>query len=615
MALAIPKHYRRTGTDQRSFLPPAPSSALDNAIGRLPSTSRLTRAEKSTHILAVFDVDGTLIPGYQQDPLFARYGIRPSEHWQDVRSLQPQNKWTPGRTRMNPDIVNLQKFLQRIKRARERNPTLPPLTNRLLREMGAQLEERPHVTDLMWTLKSGAMEQGVDLHIAIVTSGYEEVAAGMDVCRTYGPDGKLLVDWVYGHVFAHKPFDRDSNGNCTCGCTMDEDLREITDFTDIVGPDEKWSVTKYLASGYFLGRNREGRGYPEGDWAVPLDRVVYVSDLATSDLPLCYMLGRDNERGGNTIAVVEEGDHDAYARALDLRAEGVVQTITDAYFHPDRGAGRAIRELVRRLSTDIQLIQGARVNRFGYTQPGYHGSDRGREPLREDQIFVAPGSQIWGDIDARKVEQIVDAFAQTGVYVVIDTATSTALKTQSSVKHVGLLIIGEAPRDLPQKLQCINERLRLLDPRFTNGTKLQLNLDFGPIRLSRQPQLTAGARKTFDTLKKAGIPFALDRRSEDAISEPDTRIHVIASRDSRSSIQQALRNRGIDTQALDKGFSLRIDGNRIAFSFIRQTPEEIRRYAEGAASVPSEIGKVPILDGPIPSSTNNTNGRVITPAL
>src|SRR5439155_6247860 len=88
-------------------------------------------------IAILWDFDQTLIPGYQQEPLFQEYGVDPDSFWQETSGLADYYK----------DVADLQvsegtAYLNHML-TYTREGIFSGLNNAKLRELGSQLDFYP----------------------------------------------------------------------------------------------------------------------------------------------------------------------------------------------------------------------------------------------------------------------------------------------------------------------------------------------------------------------------------------------------------------------------------------------------------------------------------------
>ena len=119
-------------------------------------------ALRGTHVLScVWDFDKTLCPGYMQTPLFRAYGVDEERFWKETNQL-PALYARKG-IRTSKDSVYLNHLLSYVK-----SGPLKGLTNRRLRELGAEIPLCPGLPDFFPALKEHVRELGRRHNLEVV---------------------------------------------------------------------------------------------------------------------------------------------------------------------------------------------------------------------------------------------------------------------------------------------------------------------------------------------------------------------------------------------------------------------------------------------------------------
>ena len=98
----------------------------------------------ATVIAIIWDFDQTLIPGYQQDPLFDEYRIDPKDFWDEVNALE--GHYQHQGLVVSRDTLYLNHILTYVK-----DGHMPGLTNQKLKELGAKLTFYPGIPEFLDT--------------------------------------------------------------------------------------------------------------------------------------------------------------------------------------------------------------------------------------------------------------------------------------------------------------------------------------------------------------------------------------------------------------------------------------------------------------------------------
>lgn len=85
-------------------------------------------------IAVIWDFDRTLVDGYMQDPLFARYNVDAGQFWKEVNALPEYYRRTQG-VEVNKDTIYLNCFIHEARPGGK----FEGLNNKILRESGGEL--------------------------------------------------------------------------------------------------------------------------------------------------------------------------------------------------------------------------------------------------------------------------------------------------------------------------------------------------------------------------------------------------------------------------------------------------------------------------------------------
>jgi hypothetical protein len=81
---------------------------------RLDGVPRSESYFPQTVIAVIWDFDKTLIPGYMQEPLFARYGVKDQEFWDEVQALDSHYR-RYGAERVSADTIYMSHILTYVR--------------------------------------------------------------------------------------------------------------------------------------------------------------------------------------------------------------------------------------------------------------------------------------------------------------------------------------------------------------------------------------------------------------------------------------------------------------------------------------------------------------------
>ncbi len=131
-----------------------------------------------------------------QTPIFKRYGIDEGTFWKEVGALP--DIYRKGGVRVSPDTVYLNHLLSHV-----HNGPLKGLNNKILRELGAELEFYPGLPDFFQELKEVARSQqsylthNIEVEHYIISAGLSEMIRGSAIAP--------YVNGIYGCEFIENP--------------------------------------------------------------------------------------------------------------------------------------------------------------------------------------------------------------------------------------------------------------------------------------------------------------------------------------------------------------------------------------------------------------------------
>ncbi len=132
-----------------------------------------------TTVAIIWDFDATLIPGYMQVPLFRRFGVNASQFWKEANAL-PQFYRQHGATRALKDTLYLNHIYVKAGR-------FAGLNNRMLRELGREIEFYPGLPDFFPRIKERIAENPnfakhqITVEHYIVSTGLREMIMGSKI--------------------------------------------------------------------------------------------------------------------------------------------------------------------------------------------------------------------------------------------------------------------------------------------------------------------------------------------------------------------------------------------------------------------------------------------------
>jgi hypothetical protein len=279
-------------------------------------------------IALIWDFDQTLIPGYQQGPLFKSYEIDEQEFWREVEALAAQYK---GRgIDVSPDTTYLNHLLTYVKTGR-----LAGLTNRRLRELGAELAFYEGMPDFMALAKSSVEERdtfqrhSITIEHYVVSTGLRQMILGSAVAPH--------VKGVWACEFIEEPA---APGFLETGAAPlpdgDREISQVGYFLDNTTKTRAiWEINKGVNVDPQIGVNDL---IAQEDRRVPLRNMLYIAD-GPSDIPVFSIL---NQYGGRTMGVYNPSSDKHFKTVKRLRDQGRVQFVAEADYRPRSAAARWI---------------------------------------------------------------------------------------------------------------------------------------------------------------------------------------------------------------------------------------------------------------------------------
>jgi len=265
-------------------------------------------------IAVIWDFDQTLIPGYQQDPLFSEYGIDGRAFWDEVNALEEYYK--AQELVVSPDTVYLNHLLTYVE-----SGALAGLTNARLRELGGKIEFYPGMPDFMRSAKleieSNERYAAHDIVVEhyVVSTGLRQMILGSAVADE--------VKGVWGCEFIEQPA---RPGFLESGglARDSSEIRQVGYFLDNTTKTRAiWEINKGTNVDSDIGVNDT---IANDDRRVPIPNMLYVAD-GPSDIPVFSIL---NEYGGRTLGVYNPGQPKHFANVKALNDQGRVQAFAPA---------------------------------------------------------------------------------------------------------------------------------------------------------------------------------------------------------------------------------------------------------------------------------------------
>lgn len=308
------------------------------------------------HVIAViWDFDQTLIPGYQQQPLFEEYGIESPVFWREVNALTEHYKQRG--VEVSKDTVYLNHLLIYVQEG-----LMPGLTNAKLRELGARLSFYPGMPEFLERARKHieAREQfrkhEIRVEHYIVSTGLRQMILGSAIAPH--------VKGVWASDFIEEPARPGFlKANAEPTPAGEHPISQVGYFIDDTTKTRAiWEINKGCNVDPSIGVNDFIA--PE-DRRVPLRNMVYIAD-GPSDVPVFSIL---NTYGGRTMGVYNAEQDQHFNTVKGLLDQGRVQMFAEADY-TDGSTGsrwilRTLEEIAELIVRDRQAALEDRVSAAG----------------------------------------------------------------------------------------------------------------------------------------------------------------------------------------------------------------------------------------------------------
>ncbi len=295
-----------------------------------------------TVVAFLWDFDRTLIPGNQQDPLFAAYGVAEADFWREVDGLQ--EFYERRDVSISRDSAYLLHILSYVEHG-----IFDGLTNDRLRELGAGIETAPGIPEFFEATRKRVQEdpryvkEGITVEHYVVSTGIRQMIEGSVI----GPH----LDGIWANSFIERPappgfrdrldVDETTHPISHIGYSIDNTTKTRAIFEINQG------VNKSSAIDVNARMSRDQR-------RVPIRNMIYVAD-GPSDVP-CFSIV--NERGGKTLGVYTTEPKNNFRNVRELQEQGRVQGMAEANFGEDQAAYLWLMDSLEQIADEIVEARG-----------------------------------------------------------------------------------------------------------------------------------------------------------------------------------------------------------------------------------------------------------------
>ena len=296
-------------------------------------------------IAVIWDFDKTLIPGYMQKPLFARFGIDPVTFWSESDGLDGFYR-SRGVGMTNGDTLYLDHLLTYVREGR-----MAGLDNDLLEELGAEIEFYDGMPDFLGMLQKQIesdpryAEQQITVEHYIVSSGLRRMILGSAVAP--------FVEGVWACEFSEEIA---PSGYLESGKMFSGESREIRQVVYTIDNTSKTRAVFEINKGSNKHASIDVNAkIDRTDRRIPFPNMVYVAD-GPSDVPVFSVV---DAHGGRTYAVYKPGSEAEFDQVNRL----LEQDRIDAYGPADYTSGsqtamwitQAVRGIADRIVRDRSI--------------------------------------------------------------------------------------------------------------------------------------------------------------------------------------------------------------------------------------------------------------------
>lgn len=299
-------------------------------------------------VACVWDFDKTLIPGYMQGPIFRRFGIDEKTFWEEVNAL-PAIYAEQG-VRVAPESVYLNHLLTYVRHGR-----MPHLSNRLLRELGGELEFFQGLPEVFPALRKLVHETPayarfeIKLEHYIISTGLAEMIRGSAIYP--------YVENVYGCEFVEHPMPPDFKRQDELPMEGPGEISQIGQLVDnTIKTRFIFEINKGTNKLSSINVNSK---IDQADRRVPIRNMIYIAD-GPSDIPVFSVV---RKHGGRTYAVYEPKNEKEFAQNDALREAGRVDHFGRADYRDKSDTFMWLTTTIRRICDRIVTESESALNR------------------------------------------------------------------------------------------------------------------------------------------------------------------------------------------------------------------------------------------------------------
>lgn len=344
-----------------------------------------------TIIALIWDFDKTLIPGYMQDPLFRRFDIDAQTFWDEVNAM-PEFYRRNGLELVSPDTLYLNHILTYA-----RHNKFPGLSNKMLRELGAEIEFYPGLPDFFDRMRRRVEEDesfarhDISVEHYIVSTGLRQMILGSAIAP--------FVEGVWACEFVETvPLPGYRSGEQQ---TLLDKSETMLDIGYVIDNTTKTRAVFEINKGTNkLDQITVNSKLAPEDRRIPFQNMIYIAD-GPSDVPVFSVL---DQFDGKSFAVYKTGSKKEFLQVRSLLEQDRVQAYGEANYTEgtatDMWITTSVEEIARRIVHDREQALGARVG-----TPPRHIVDK---PAAASRASAPEPAQLQPTLDEATVRRVPD---------------------------------------------------------------------------------------------------------------------------------------------------------------------------------------------------------------
>lgn len=290
-----------------------------------------------TVIAFLWDFDRTLIPGNQQEALFAEYGVDEDSFWAEVDGLV--DHYASRGTLVARDSAYLLHVLSYVEAG-----IFAGLTNDRLRELGARLKPAPGIPEFMQATRDFVEgepryeREGIVVEHHVVSTGIRPMIEGSVVAP--------YLDGIWANTF----IERLAPPRYQERLDVDRATQPVSHVGYMIDNTAKTRAIFEINKGVNVtpGLDVNARMGPE-QRRVPIQNMIYIAD-GPSDVP-CFSIV--NERGGKTLGVYTTEPKNNFRGVRELQEQGRIQGMAEADYRPGAAAHLWLMDSLEQIAEGI----------------------------------------------------------------------------------------------------------------------------------------------------------------------------------------------------------------------------------------------------------------------